>query len=456
MLKRLELLGAFLVRREGWFEFFEIVGGGGATPTPTPPSVGVSDTVNDENDMDVDVDGVNDRGMVNEGNERGGRRKGGLGLEGFLLTQSPRFDRDCLTALVRWNMDLVELRLDECEKMEDGWLVPEAEVGARKGLRVKAREMGGESDSGSSSEGDSESESEREEEEDDDDESTPETELKTNPTSPSTPPPSTAPVTTTTTTYTISHLTSLTSLSLSLASPSPTHSHSLSSQSVIALLSHIGANLKLINLSGNEGLTNDVLIDGLGKFCKRLRVVKLCGLVRVDDLGVAKMFSDWSAMGSCDSSVASADPSDGSKTNANASSLLVPISDPINPITTLDLSRNPLLSNYALTAILSFFSPPSPSSSNVDRPPLRHLNINSWKDLSSEKLMELASSDIITGSRGGSGGLETLDVSWSREVDGFFMKDVVERTRGGGLKWVKCYGCNKLGSDCPKRVSLET
>lgn len=47
----------------------------------------------------------------------------GQRLEGFLITQSPRFDKSCLEVLVEHAADtLTELRLCEIGKMEDDWL----------------------------------------------------------------------------------------------------------------------------------------------------------------------------------------------------------------------------------------------------------------------------------------------------------------------------------------------
>lgn len=318
--------------------------------------------------------------------ERAGKERG-RGLERFFLTQSPRFDKSCLTSLITHHPNLEELGLNELGKMEDGWLVPASGGGVGVKADVRDEDGEGEEDRG---EGEAEVGAENENE---------------NETSAASPPRSTP----TPSTLTISSLTHLTTLSLT----SPPYS--LTNISVCALLKSIGARIEILNLSGNEKLTNDVLLDGLVKYCRSLRSLKISGVGGIDDLGVVGLFNGWSGISSDDDD-----------------------SSVLNPITSLDLSRNPLLSNRALSSLITFFSPSS------GRPALRHLNINSWKDLSSESLMELAGSDVMCG-------LEELDVSWCREVDGFFMKDVVERS--GGLKWIKCYGCNKLGSDCPKRVS---
>lgn len=69
-LKRIELLGPFLVRPPGWQEFFK-----------THPK-----------------------------------------LEGFLITQSPRFDEDCIKALVKCCPDIKDLRLKEVGKLDDSFL----------------------------------------------------------------------------------------------------------------------------------------------------------------------------------------------------------------------------------------------------------------------------------------------------------------------------------------------
>lgn len=78
-LKRVELLGPFLVRAPAWRRFFE-----------THPT-----------------------------------------LEGFLMTQSPRFDTECAQALADNCPHLIELRLKEIGKMEDALLEPLKKLGGR-------------------------------------------------------------------------------------------------------------------------------------------------------------------------------------------------------------------------------------------------------------------------------------------------------------------------------------
>lgn len=78
-LKRVELLGPFLVRAPAWQAFFK------SHPT----------------------------------------------LEGFLLTQSPRFDMECVQALVDNCPNLLELRLKEIGKMEDAFLEPLKKLGGQ-------------------------------------------------------------------------------------------------------------------------------------------------------------------------------------------------------------------------------------------------------------------------------------------------------------------------------------
>lgn len=70
-LKRVELLGPFLIRVPGWLTFLE---------------------------------------------ERGPQ------LEGFLITQSPRFNHECIEALVRDAPGLIELRLSRVGKLNDDWV----------------------------------------------------------------------------------------------------------------------------------------------------------------------------------------------------------------------------------------------------------------------------------------------------------------------------------------------
>ncbi|KAG8902903.1 hypothetical protein FRB99_003962 [Tulasnella sp. 403] len=263
LLRRIELLGPFLVRKEGWAKFLEAVG----------PR-----------------------------------------LEGFLVTQSPRFDVSCLEALVQHipPTQLKELRLSEFGNLKDEWL------------------------------------------------------------------PS------------LAAFTQLTYLDLSYSTDS------LTDEPVVQLLSAVGANLRHLDLSGHVLLTDKVLVDGIGRHTTVLESLSLCALEQLTDVGVAQLFKEL---------------------------------PPEQRLRHADFTRNHALADEALQALLMH----SGSA-------LVELSINSWKETSSELLMDVAQylPRIVY-----------LDVGWCRGVDDFVVKAVLDGCPD--LKTVKCYGCNRVTANCPKR-----
>jgi DNA repair protein RAD7 len=188
--------------------------------------------------------------------------------------------------------------------------------------------------------------------------------------------------------------------SLELRNSGMMYGPSLTDGAVNKLLEAIGGNLRLLDLSSQKDLTDEVLLEGIGKHCHSLTNLVLSDLPELSDLGVTKFFDEWS----------------------------------LNPaLEKLDLSRCHELGTRALDAI-----------SKHSGEKLVSLNINSWKELGTEALVRLVER---TGAR-----LGELDVSWCRMVDNFVMKDVLEKCVK--LRWVKCYGCNRLNEECPKKVSI--
>ncbi|KAF8521405.1 RNI-like protein [Hysterangium stoloniferum] len=263
-LKRIELLGPFLVRIAGWISFIE---------------------------------------------------KTGPQLVGFLINQSPRFDLDCITALVTHARQLTELRLAEVGKLADDW-IPH-----------------------------------------------------------------------------IATLSNLTSLELS----NPTHS--LSDEAVVQLLEAVGSGLTHLNLSGNEGITDTSLLDGILPNMTKLASLVLSNLPLVTDQGFAELFNSWTA-------------------------------NP--PLEVLDLSRNHLPASAALSAVATH----SAQS-------LTHLSINGWKGASKEALLELGEKTTH---------LIKIDFGWCRGADDFLIKALLEAAPG--LQEIKCYGCNRVTIDCPRKSTV--
>lgn len=193
----------------------------------------------------------------------------------------------------------------------------------------------------------------------------------------------------------LSNLTNLTYLDLS--SPS----ESLTDDAVIDLLSHLGSELRHLDLSSNVGLTDKVLIEGLAVHTRVLDTLIMSTIEGLTDEGVAEFFEKYQEH---------------------------------QPLTKIDLTRNHNLSSDALTALVAHSG-----SGLVD------LSINGWKETSNEALMA-AAKELPR--------VQSIDVGWCREVDNFFIKSLLDECKA--LKCLKIYGCNRVTVDCPRKVSLKT
>jgi DNA repair protein RAD7 len=186
---------------------------------------------------------------------------------------------------------------------------------------------------------------------------------------------------------------------VNLASLELSNAPGLSDDAVNKLLSDVGAKLISLDLSGNEALTDLVLSEGIQKHCRLLNNLQLRNLPELTDSGVAALFTSWDNQA----------------------------------IRTINFSRCHELSSTALTALLSH--------SGKD---LIELSLNGWKETSNEALLALGSQAPI---------LEALDIGWCREVDNFVIKQLLEDCQR--LRWIKCYGCNRLTESCPRKVRNE-
>lgn len=235
---------------------------------------------------------------------------------------------------------------------------------------------------------------------------------------------------------------------------------SVSEEAMTELLIEIGGNLTHLDISGHEDITDRVLLQGLKPHAKKLISLVASDLPLLTNFGVAKFFGanvelpdakeepEDSEDGVMDVEMANGDTNLSPRANAGADTSTTmaidetSIPDPelerskfindssIPPLQHIDFSRNPLLSSLALSSLLKH--------SGVS---LHSLNINQWKDTDNETLLTLASSAPH---------LVKLDVGWCRDVDNFVMKELIDRCPR--LKEVLVAGCNRLTSDCPRRV----
>ena len=174
----------------------------------------------------------------------------------------------------------------------------------------------------------------------------------------------------------------------------------VSETALIGLMKQVGSALVHLNLSGNKNLTNTFLTDGIRAHARVLETLKLANLELLTDEGVAHFFTTWSR----------------SKKNP--------------PLECIDLSRNHELSSAALDALLLHSGPR-----------LEMLNINAWKLVSQEALMNISEHAPK---------LVKIDLGFCRATDDFIIKALMEECEH--LKEIKCWGCNLVAGAFPRKV----
>ena len=170
---------------------------------------------------------------------------------------------------------------------------------------------------------------------------------------------------------------------------------SCSEDGLIGVLLARGAQLTHLDLSGHEELGDDFLQNGICAHAPRLVTLRLDNLHTLTDEGVAEFFRAWT-----------------------------PIA-----LSTLSLARAYDVGANALLALLECV-----------RTTLSVLNICSWRTTTVDALMDIASARE----------LRALDVGWNRAVDDFVIKAILDGCPK--LEEIKCWGCNRVTSDCPRKV----
>jgi DNA repair protein RAD7 len=180
---------------------------------------------------------------------------------------------------------------------------------------------------------------------------------------------------------------------LDLSSPST----SCSEDGLIALLEKLGERLTHLDISGHNEVGDDFLKHGIQEYAPNLVSLKLDNLPSLTDEGVAMFFNAWRP------SVLSA----------------------------LSIARAPNVGTQALPALLDCVGPM-----------LSTLSINTWRETTADALSRI----------GEARELRTLDVGWNRAVDNFVIKAIMDGCPK--LEEVKCFGCNRVTAECPRKVSL--
>ncbi|KAI0321291.1 hypothetical protein OF83DRAFT_1168539 [Amylostereum chailletii] len=175
---------------------------------------------------------------------------------------------------------------------------------------------------------------------------------------------------------------------------------SCSEEALIGLVKELGPKLETLNLSGHTLITDEFLEKGLREHATHLTSLMLNNLTELTDQGVGALFEAWREAG-------------------------------VN-LTSVELARNPELREEALTALLA-----------CTGPSLTTLTINGWRMTSEEALAAI-------GVRARE--LRKLDVGWNREVNDMVMQMIMNGC--DRLEEVKCWGCNKLTVNCPRKLGV--
>jgi DNA repair protein RAD7 len=180
---------------------------------------------------------------------------------------------------------------------------------------------------------------------------------------------------------------------LDLSSPSA----SCSEDGMIALLEKLGERLRHLDLSDHDELGDDFLKHGIQKYAPNLVSLRLDNLPALTDEGVVSFFHEWRP----------------------------------SVLSTLSIARAPNVGTQALPALL-----------DCAGSTLSALSINSWRETTAEALSRI----------GEARELRTLDVSWNRAIDNFVVKAIMDGCPK--LEEIRCWGCNRVTAECPRKVSL--
>lgn len=169
---------------------------------------------------------------------------------------------------------------------------------------------------------------------------------------------------------------------------------SLQDDEVLALLSHVGHQLRFLDLSGNADLTDCVLRAPGVKACENLTELNLAQLEKITAPGLLELFTDWPPPG-----------------RAHRGGLRK-----------LHLTRIYSVDNATLQRVVAHSGAT-----------LEYLSVNSDDALTEQGLRELTPASVPH--------LSALDVSFVRDVGDEFLRDLM---RSPALRQVNVFGCNRV------------
>ncbi|KAJ3320649.1 hypothetical protein HDU76_000261 [Blyttiomyces sp. JEL0837] len=156
------------------------------------------------------------------------------------------------------------------------------------------------------------------------------------------------------------------------------------------VLKAVGSNLTKLWLIGFSDMTDEVLLNGIAPHCTQLEELSLKNNEAITNEGMVKFLNTWRTR---------------------------------RPLKALDFSRLIQLQDDSLNSLITLHGPS-----------LEHLALNGLDDLTGHSLRSLLA--------GGCPLLQTVDLSWIRNVDDDRFEELV--TKNPELVSVKVYGCNRL------------
>ncbi|PWN31160.1 RNI-like protein [Jaminaea rosea] len=167
---------------------------------------------------------------------------------------------------------------------------------------------------------------------------------------------------------------------------------SLKDDEVIELLSHIGARLEHLDLSGNTELTERVVLEGIMPYCTSLRALRLAKLTNISSASLAKLFESFEQRS-------------------------------LPKLTHVDLTRCNEVGDDAVEALIKHSGPA-----------LTYLSINSLTPTTTRGGLSSIATSCVS--------LRTLDVSFVRKCAEAQVLSLIEGCVS--LELLKVFGCNRI------------
>lgn len=206
---------------------------------------------------------------------------------------------------------------------------------------------------------------------------------------------------------------------------------SLQNDDVIELLSHVGANLKFLNIGGNADLTDRVILEGILPYCPSLRHLRIGGCEQIHGDALTILFDSFSARNCPGLQTLHLDRC--LKFDDAALCALIQHSGPY--LSSLNLNSCDKLSKDALKCI-------APGTPYPELPRVTSFGIPVEEDEAARDGEVAASTKFDRELSVGCPSLETLDLGFVRAMDDDVITTILDGAKK--LKEIKVFGDNKI------------